>query len=105
MWDFGNGTMPDMAPHHFNPAFNALGLDAPVTMEARASFVDKNVTTGSNLVTYQYAARGDRGPLTLFLVRQRPSGRRRRLALIRTTRCNGSAKETTASCWSARRGS
>ena len=30
-WDFGNGTMPDMAPHHFDPAFNALGLDAPVT--------------------------------------------------------------------------
>ncbi len=58
--------MPDMAPHHFDPAFNALDLDAPVTMEARASFVDKDVTTGSNLVTYQYAARGDRGPLTLF---------------------------------------
>jgi predicted dehydrogenase len=66
VWDFGNGTMPDMAPHHFDPAFNALGLDAPVTMEARASFIDKGVTTGSNLVTYQYAARGDRGPLTLF---------------------------------------
>ena len=66
VWDFGNGTMPDMAPHHFDPAFNALGLDAPVTMEARASFVDPQVTTGSNLVTYQYGARGDRGPLTLF---------------------------------------
>ncbi len=25
VWDFGNGTMPDMAPHHFDPAFNALG--------------------------------------------------------------------------------
>ena len=29
VWDFGNGTMPDMSPHHFDPAFNALGLDAP----------------------------------------------------------------------------
>ena len=66
VWDFGNGTMPDMAPHHFDPAFNALELDAPVTMEARASFVDKEVTTGSNLVTYQYAAKGDRGPLSLY---------------------------------------
>ena len=66
VWDFGNGTMPDMAPHHFDPAFNALGLDAPVTMEARASYVDPKVTMGSNLVTYQYAASGDRGPLTLF---------------------------------------
>ena len=66
VWDFGNGTMPDMAPHHFDPAFNALGLDAPVTMEARASFVDREVTTGTNFVTYQYAANADRGPLTLF---------------------------------------
>jgi predicted dehydrogenase len=66
VWDFGNGTMPDMAPHHFDPAFNALGLDAPATVEARASFVDAQVATGSNLMTYQYRARGDRGPLTLF---------------------------------------
>ena len=73
VWDFGNGTMPDMAPHHFDPAFNALGLDAPITMEARASDVDPDVTTGSHLVTYQYGARGNRGPLTLYLVRQRPS--------------------------------
>ena len=66
VWDFGNGTMPDMAPHHFDPAFNALGLDAPVTVKATASFVDPQVTTGSNLVIYQYDARGNRGPLTLF---------------------------------------
>ena len=65
VWDFGNGTMPDMAPHHFDPAFHALELDAPVTMESRASFVDKTVTTGSYYVTYEYAAKGNRGPLTL----------------------------------------
>src|SRR5688572_10767929 len=66
VWDFGNGTMPDMAPHHFDPAFNALGLDAPDTVEARASFVDPGVIAGSNLITYRYGARGNRGPLTLF---------------------------------------
>jgi predicted dehydrogenase len=66
VWDFGNGTMPDMAPHHFDPAFNALELDTPITMESRASFVDKTVTTGSNYVTYQYAAKGDRGPLSVY---------------------------------------
>ena len=65
VWDFGNGTMPDMAPHHFDPAFHALELDTPVTMESRASFVDKTVTTGSHYVTYEYAAKGSRGPLTL----------------------------------------
>jgi len=65
VWDFGNGTMPDMSPHHFDPAFNALDLDAPTTIEARTSFVDPEVTIGSNLITYRYAARGDRGPLTV----------------------------------------
>ena len=66
VWDFGNGTMPDMSPHHFDPAFNALGLDAPTTVEARTSFADPDVSIGSNLITYRYAAKGDRGPLTVF---------------------------------------
>ena len=65
-WDFGNGTMPDMGTHHFDPAFNALGLDAPATMEARASQVDREASVGSHLVTYQYGPQGNRGPLTLF---------------------------------------
>jgi hypothetical protein len=65
-WDFGNGTMPDMGPHHFDPAFNALGLDAPVTMQAGASHVDSETSVGSHLVTYQYGAQGNRGPLTLY---------------------------------------
>jgi predicted dehydrogenase len=66
MWDFGNGTMPDMSPHHFDPAFNALGLDAPDTVEARASFIDPQAATGTSMMTYHYSARGDRGPLTLY---------------------------------------
>ena len=66
VWDFGNGTMPDMSPHHFDPAFNVLALDAPDTVEARTSFIDSQAATGSNMMTYQYSARGDRGPLTVF---------------------------------------
>jgi len=66
VWDFGNGTMPDMAPHHFDPAFNALGLDAPVTVKATTSLVDPNVTLGSNLITYQYDKSSMHGPLTVF---------------------------------------
>jgi predicted dehydrogenase len=65
-WDFGNGTMPDMGPHHFDPAFNALSLDAPLTVEARASHVDTETSVGAHLYTYQYGAQGKRGPLTLF---------------------------------------
>ena len=66
VWDFGNGTMPDMGLHHFDPAFNALGLDAPITMKAGASHVDPEKSIGSHLVTYQYGAQGNRGPLTLY---------------------------------------
>jgi len=64
--DFGNGTMPDMGPHHFDPAFNALNLDAPVTIEASLSESDPEMIVGSHFVTYRYEALGDRGPLTLY---------------------------------------
>ena len=66
VWDFGNGTMPDMSPHHFDPAFNALGLDAPDTVEGRGVLRRPAGDHGQQLMTYQYGARGDRGPLTLF---------------------------------------
>ena len=66
IWDFGNGTMPDMGPHHFDPAFNALRLDAPSTMEARASDLDPETSLGSHLVTYQYGPQGNRGPLSVY---------------------------------------
>jgi predicted dehydrogenase len=66
VWDFGNGTMPDMSPHHFDPAFNALGLDAPDTIEGRQSIVDPRVSVGANQITYRFAAKGDRPALTAF---------------------------------------
>jgi predicted dehydrogenase len=66
-WDFGNGTMPDMGIHHFDPAFNALGLDAPLTMEASVSQRgDPGTIMASAFVTYRYGAQGNRGPLTLY---------------------------------------
>jgi hypothetical protein len=66
VWDFGNGTMPDMSPHHFDPAFNALGLDAPETIEGKTTVVDSQFIPGSNLVIYQFAAKGDRPALKAF---------------------------------------
>ncbi len=65
-WDFGEGSMPDMSIHHFDPAFNALGLDAPTTVEARYSEVDSDTIRGVDFVTYRYAATADRGPLNVF---------------------------------------
>ncbi len=66
VWDFGNGTTPDVAPHHFDPAFNALELDVPETIEGRASYVDPQLIPGSEYVTYRFAAKGTRAPLTAF---------------------------------------
>ena len=92
VWDFGNGTMPDMAPHHFDPAFNALGLDAPVTMEATASFVDPQVDYGQQPGHLPVRGEGGIGDRSRCSGTTTASGRRLRSASIRTTRSSGSAR-------------
>jgi predicted dehydrogenase len=65
-WDFGGGTMPDMSVHHIDPAYNALDLRTPETIEASATIVDPERTPRGMVVTYRFAAQGDRGPVTLY---------------------------------------
>jgi predicted dehydrogenase len=62
-WEFGGGTLPDMGLHNFDPAFNALGLDTPVTIEATTSDVDQARSVGAHLVTWQFGATAGHGPL------------------------------------------
>jgi predicted dehydrogenase len=65
-WDFGNGAMPDMGIHHVDPAFYALSLDAPQTVEATsAGGVDSVRCSRGLLVTWRFAATGKRGPLAV----------------------------------------
>jgi predicted dehydrogenase len=65
-WAFGGGALPDLAIHHLDPAFNALELDVPETVEATAyGKVDSEVCSAGMLVTWRFAARGTRGPLTV----------------------------------------
>jgi predicted dehydrogenase len=64
-WAFGGGAMPDMAVHNLDPAFDALFLDAPETVEATAPGLDDEVCSTGLLVTYRFGARGSRGPLTV----------------------------------------
>jgi predicted dehydrogenase len=65
-WAFGGGALPDLAIHHLDPAFNALELDAPQTVEATASGgVDAEVVGFGMLVTWRFGARGSRGPVTV----------------------------------------
>ena len=66
-WAFGGGVLPDMAIHHLDPAFDALGLEAPETVEASGTGgVDADVTTRGLLVTWRFAANEKRGPLSVF---------------------------------------
>jgi predicted dehydrogenase len=64
-WDFGNGVPPDMGIHHLDPAFNALALDVPDTVQASSTQIDRERSVGSHLITYQYGATPTRGPIAV----------------------------------------
>jgi len=64
-WDFGSGTMSDLGSHWIDLPFWALDLDAPTTVEAFGPPPHPELAPASMHVKYQYAARGDRGPLAL----------------------------------------
>jgi predicted dehydrogenase len=65
-WDFGGGVMPDMGLHHLDPAFHALSLETPETVEATAyGEVDPELCSRGSFVTWRFAATDQRGPLTV----------------------------------------
>jgi predicted dehydrogenase len=65
-WAFGGGALPDLAIHHLDPAFNALQLDTPQTVEATAAGgVDSEVVAFGMLVTWRFDARGKMNPVTV----------------------------------------
>jgi predicted dehydrogenase len=64
-WDFGTGAIGDMACHNIDPAFWALELGSPTSVEASgARLNDETVTTGT-LYHYEFPARGDMPAVTL----------------------------------------
>jgi len=65
-WAFGGGGLADVGVHHLDPAFNALGLDCPETVEASGPGLDDEVCSTGVLATYRFGPRGDRGPLTVY---------------------------------------
>jgi predicted dehydrogenase len=57
-WAFGGGALPDLAIHHLDPAFSALSLDTPQTVEATAAWgVDTEVVGFGMLVTWRFGER------------------------------------------------
>ncbi|NLN93884.1 MAG: Gfo/Idh/MocA family oxidoreductase [Candidatus Hydrogenedens sp.] len=64
-WDFGSGTMSDLGSHYIDLPFWALELDHPQTIEASGPPPHPHLAPASMQATYEYAAKGERGPLSL----------------------------------------
>lgn len=65
-WAFGGGAMSDMACHHMDLPFWALGLRHPVTVQAEGpDEVHPEFAPRWLVVRYEYAARGDKPPVKL----------------------------------------
>jgi predicted dehydrogenase len=64
-WDFGGGTLADMACHHYDLVQWALGLTAPTRVSAEGPPVDAMTAPEWLTVRYEYAATADRPPLTV----------------------------------------
>jgi predicted dehydrogenase len=64
-WDFGNGTLGDMACHVMDLAFWALDLRHPTTVEAQGPPVHPETAPPWLTVKYEFPAIGARQPVTL----------------------------------------
>jgi hypothetical protein len=65
-WDFGTGAVGDMAVHNLEPAFAALKLGHPISVECvETDFVDAEVIAGNNHVIWEFGPRGDMEPVTV----------------------------------------
>jgi len=64
-WDFGNGTLGDMACHYMDLPFWALGLRHPISAEAEGPPVHPETAPPWLSVRYEFPARGAQPPVTL----------------------------------------
>lgn len=66
---FGNGTVGDWTCHVVDPVFWALDLGAPTTVQAEVKDWDPKTQGDAfpkgDIITYQFAAKGKRGPVTM----------------------------------------
>ena len=64
-WDFGTGAIGDMACHNMDPAFWALDLGHPVSVEASSTGINPETTPFGSIVRYQFPARRNMPPVTV----------------------------------------
>ncbi len=64
-WDFGCGRLGDMGCHIIDPAFWALKLKYPKTIEAHSTPFNSETFPVASVVRYEFDARGDMPPVTV----------------------------------------
>ncbi|MCH8327264.1 MAG: Gfo/Idh/MocA family oxidoreductase [Candidatus Marinimicrobia bacterium] len=64
-WDFGGGGLGDMGIHNIAPAFSALKLGPPTSVQASSTPVFKETFPWASVVHYEFPARGDLPPVKL----------------------------------------
>lgn len=65
LWDFGTGALGDMGAHILDMPFWALKLGQPATVTASSTPFTKDYYPWAEVVTYEFAARGELPPVTL----------------------------------------
>ena len=64
-WDFGTGALGDMGAHIMDHAFWPLKLKYPTSVHATSSDFTEDSPPNAEIVTYEFAARGNMPPVTL----------------------------------------
>ena len=65
-WEFGTGAVGDMAVHNLDPAFAALKLGHPISVEAvQTGFVDSEVIADDNHMVWEFGPEEGHGPVTV----------------------------------------
>ncbi|MFH1718168.1 MAG: Gfo/Idh/MocA family oxidoreductase [Planctomycetota bacterium] len=64
-WDFGTGALGDIGCHSIDPAWRALKLDYPLSVQAVCTLVNNETYPVASIVTYEFGARGDMPPVKL----------------------------------------
>jgi predicted dehydrogenase len=65
-WAFGGSGLADVGTHHMDPAFDALQLDTPETVEAYGSELDPEVAAPAIVATWRFPQRGKLAPVTVY---------------------------------------
>jgi len=75
-WDFGTGSLGDMACHTANLSFMALQLGLPVRVSAQSGEVNSETYPAWATITYEFAARGNLPPVKLTWYEGAKNGKR-----------------------------